>query len=130
MKACGVGGWTGRALFGLLLVGLTAPPAYGQATSQDFVTWLNSTVDHIVATRLEQTSSSHQVEAPSALPSSTSLVDNASVSDLIGLALAPPTFPRADAGQAEATSQAFTISPYAILAALTGRDPNDPYFYQ
>ena len=80
--------------------------------------------------RLEQTSGSNQTEAPSALGSSTTLVDHASASDLIGLALNPATFPRSETDEAEATSQTITISPYTILAALTGRNPDDPWVYQ
>lgn len=117
------------ALVALWTLFLTSP-LQGQAPDQGFEEWLNATIDAIVATRLEQTSSSKQVEAPSALGSSTSLVDNASVSDLVGLALTPPTLPRGRTGDAEATSQAFTLSPYAIISALTGQDPDDPYYYQ
>ena len=57
-------------------------------------------------------------------------MDHSSASDLIGLALNPPAFPRPSSDEAEATSQTFTITPYTLLAAFNGFRPLDPLFYQ
>lgn len=125
----GPGRSVGAGVLLVLALGLLAPPAEGQETV-GYVDWLNRRIDDAVAARLNQRGISKQVEAPSLAASSTTLVDHASFADVLGVAFNPPTFPRANAGEPEASSQTFSLTPYAVLSAVAGVSPDDPFFYE
>jgi len=81
-------------------------------------------------TRVEQTDNTKQTETPSMSASSTSLVDQSSASDLIGVATnLAGLSATSNSNQQSANSVSVTASAYSLLAALNRVDPLNPVFY-
>ena len=101
------------------------PPASG---STSFNAELNALIR--AKARVDQTDNTKQTETPSIGANSTSLVDQSSASDLIGLAT---NFAGLSASsndnQKETSSVSVTTSAYALLAAMNRVDPLNPVFY-
>lgn len=114
-----------RVALGVAALVLLAEPV----GAQGFTDWLNARVDEAVAARLTQRGSGRQTEAPSIARSSTALVDHPAFADLVGLALdLLPTF--GQDGDTERPATAVTVTPYTVLTALLGLDPDDPFVYR
>src|SRR5947209_2519804 len=109
----------------------TASPA-----PDNFVVWLNNRVEKEAADQeatalINQGSNANQTETPSAGDNSTSLVDQSSASDLIGvgLNLAGLTNGGNASGDKNSSPVSVTASAFSLYAALKGADPLDPVFY-
>ena len=103
-----------------------AEPVRGQTLPD----WLNARVDEAVAARLEQRGSGRQTEAPSSAQGSTTLVDHASFADLVGLSANILPTVGDDTNGSDPRTTAVTLTPYAVVSALLGRDPDDPFHYE
>ena len=81
--------------------------------------------------KLDQTSKTKQTETPSMSENSTSLVDQSSASDLIGVALnlSGLSAKSNDENKMEADSISVTASAYSLYSAFQGVDPLNPVFY-
>ncbi|MDT4952412.1 MAG: hypothetical protein QOJ02_550 [Acidobacteriota bacterium] len=92
--------------------------------------WLNCQVTQVAGTRLNQQANNKQSEAPSIADSSTSLVDQTSAPDVLGIAvnLAGLSAGSKDSGK-DNSAMSFTTSAYALYASLRKHDPLDPAFY-
>lgn len=101
------------------------PPAAG---STSFNAELNALIR--AKARVDQTDNTKQTETPSIGANSTSLVDQSSASDLLGIAT---NFAGLSASsnddQKETSSVSVTTSAYALLAAMKRVDPLNPVFY-
>ncbi len=109
---------------------LAASPASAQAEQEDYIEWLNRLIREITSARVNQRSNTNQAEAPTVSGNTTSLVDQSSASDLVGLALNLAGLgggTTEDARDVNAIS--VTVSAYALYAALRGADHLDPAFY-
>lgn len=117
-------------VFAVSLVLGTLPP--GAIKGQDLGAndWVNQRIEVMVAALVNQSSITNQVESPTIGSASSSLVDRASAADVVGLALNPQLLNQNSSGLVDASSQTVTLTPYAILAAVAGHDPNEPFFYQ
>jgi len=98
-----------------------------RATEPDFTQWINDQVHAAVTQRFSQRSPSKQTETPSQDVGSSTLVDQSSAADLMGVAL--------DLGKLALDrdkapdSGAASVTAYAIYAAVKGVDPLNPQFY-
>ena len=106
---------------------VVAPPA-------DFNNWLDNRIkDRIKAVaqaRIDQRSNVNQTEAPSISDNSTSLVDQSSASDLIGVALNLSGLGAGtNTSDKDKNSAAVTATAYSLYSALKGEQPLDPSFY-
>jgi len=80
--------------------------------------------------RVDQTDNTKQTETPSISGASTSLVDQSSSSDLIGLAANfAGLSATSNSEQPEPSSVSVTTSAYSLLAAINRVDPLNPVFY-
>lgn len=123
MKLC-----TTLAVLGAIF--LFSLPAEGQsAEDESLATWLNKKIEGAVQARLDQRSNTNQTEAPSQSANSTSLVDQTSASDLVGIGLHLADLSASNRDNTDATSASATASAYAAYAALSGANPLDPSFY-
>lgn len=93
----------------------------------DFTGWINCRYDEIAAARISQRGNTQQVELPSIAENTTSLVDQSSAPDLMGLALDLAGLNKdSDSGK---TAMAATFSAYALYARGLNHDGLDPAFY-
>lgn len=95
-------------------------------------TSLNATLNARIRSkvRVDQTDNTKQTETPSMSASSTSLVDQSSASDLIGVATNLAGLSAlSNKNQQDASSVSVTASAYSLLAALNRVDPLNPVFY-
>lgn len=93
----------------------------------DFTGWMNCRYDEIAAARISQRGNTQQVELPSIADNTTSLVDQSSAPDLMGLALDLAGLNKgSDSGK---TGMAATFSAYALFARGSNHDGMDPAFY-
>ena len=93
----------------------------------DFTAWMNCRYDEIAAARISQRGNTQQVEMPSIADNTTSLVDQSSAPDLMGLALDLAGLNKdSDSGK---TAMAATFSAYALYARGANHDGLDPAFY-
>lgn len=113
----------------LLMVPLATPSVWAQAPPEDLPLYLNRRVKEVAASRMNQRSNTNQTEAPSMSGNSTSLVDQSSVSDLIGVALNLAELSGASVNDQETTSASVTVTAYAFYAGLKGIDSLDPATY-
>lgn len=102
----------------------------GCPSSQDLNDCINVRARELVKAKTDQNSSTKQTETPSASANSTSLVDQSSASDLVGVALnlAGLTGSSQSNGN-QPNSFSVTTSAYALYSAFTGVDPLNPDFY-
>jgi hypothetical protein len=100
-----------------------------ESEPKNYVEWINRQIDNKVSALINQGSNANQTETPSASSNSTSLVDQSSSSDLIGVGLNLAGLSGGDADGKDATSVSVTTTAYALYAALQGADPLDPVFY-
>lgn len=107
-------------------------PASAQGVD-DFNNWLSNRIDErIKATaqaRIDQRSNVNQTEAPAIGDNSTSLVDQSSASDLIGLALNLSGLANGNNNSQDKNSAAVTATAYSLYATMNGAEPLDPSFY-
>lgn len=91
---------------------------------------LNSLLNDYIRAKIDQTHTTKQTETPSASENTTSLVDQSSASDLIGVAMNLAGLQAdTDDNAPEADSFSATASAYALYAAAKGVDPLNPIFY-
>ncbi len=102
----------------------------GCSTSPDLTSCVNARIVELVKAKADQNSNTKQAETPSSSSNSTSLVDQSSASDLVGVGmnLAGLTG-NSNSADNEPTSVSVTTSAYALYAAFKGVDPLNPDFY-
>jgi hypothetical protein len=109
-----------------------SPPAT-PAESSNFNNWLSNRIDERIKAssqaKIDQRSNVNQTEAPSVSDNSTSLVDQSSASDLIGVALNLAGLTKGTNNSDEKNSAAVTATAYSLYSALRGEEPLDPSFY-
>jgi hypothetical protein len=115
-----------------------ASPAVGSAVPvaqvNDFNNWLNNRIEErikaVAQARIDQNSNVNQTEAPSISDNSTSLVDQSSSSDLIGVALNLAGLGGGtNNANPDKNSAAVTATAYSLYSAFRGEQPLDPSFY-
>jgi hypothetical protein len=109
-------------------------PAAPTPQVKDFNNWLNNRIEErikaVAQARIDQRSNVNQTEAPSISDNSTSLVDQSSSSDLIGVALNLAGLGGGNnTGDQDKNSAAVTATAYSLYSALRGEQPLDPSFY-
>lgn len=111
---------------GLLFLISIALPIFAQP--QTLGEWTAARRLQLAETALDRANiASKQVEAPATAGGGTSLVDQSSAADLVGLAL---NFAGLQTGDGEtAKPQTVTATAYALFAAIHGLDPLDPVNY-
>ena len=115
----------------LVLVSIQfAARGQGCSTSPDLTSCVNARIVELVKAKADQNSNTKQTETPSSSSNSTSLVDQSSASDLVGVGmnLAGLTG-NSNSTDNEPTSVSVTTSAYALYAAFKGVDPLNPDFY-
>lgn len=109
----------------------TVPPA-SPAQPDDFNNWLNSRIEQRVkaATQagIDQNSNANQTETPTIADNSTSLVDQSSASDLVGVALNLAGLTK-DSNGNDKPSSTVTATAYSLYSMFRGEQPLDPAFY-
>ena len=109
-------------------------PTASPVQPDDFNNWLNARIEQRIKTvteaRIDQRSNVNQTETPAIGDNSTSLVDQSSASDLLGVALnlAGLTGDRNN-GNSEKPSAAVTATAYSVYSMFRGEQPLDPGFY-
>ena len=111
-----------------------AAPAVAVPQGNDFNNWLNNRIEErikaVTQARIDQNSNVNQTEAPSISDNSTSLVDQSSSSDLIGVALNLAGLGGGtNNSNADKNSAAVTATAYSLYSAFRGEQPLDPSFY-
>lgn len=97
--------------------------------SDNFMVWLNDKVEEKSVALINQGSNANQTETPAASAASTSLVDQSSASDLVGVALNLSGLSGSTNNDQDVNSASVTASAYSLYAAFKGADPLDPEFY-
>jgi len=94
----------------------------------DFNSYLNCKVATVAKARINQRRATNQTETPSISSNSTSLVDQSSPADLVGVAanLAGLT---TNSKETKTTSTSVTATLYSIAAVASGVNPLNPTFY-
>lgn len=111
-------------------------PSTAPATADgvnDFNNWLSTRIDERIKAnaqaRIDQRSNVNQTEAPAIGDDSTSLVDQSSASDLIGLALNLSGLANGNNNSQDKNSASVTATAYSLFATMNGAQPLDPSFY-
>src|SRR6266567_3614474 len=104
------------------------------APQQDFNNWLDNRIKErikaVAQARIDQRSNVNQTEAPAITDNSTSLVDQSSASDLIGVALNLSGLTGGNnTSDKDKNSAAVTATAYSLYSALRKQEPLDPSFY-
>jgi len=112
------------------LFAVSASAQDGGCSGRSFDIWLNCEVARVAGARLNQQAPNKQAETPSIASNSTSLVDQTTAPDLLGIALnlAGMSGGTNNTGE-DKTTIAFTTSAYALYSAFLQKDPLDPAFY-
>ena len=110
------------------------PAAVPVPQVNDFNNWLNNRIEErikaVAQARIDQNSNVNQTEAPSISDNSTSLVDQSSSSDLIGVALNLAGLAGGtNNANPDKNSAAVTATAYSLYSAFRGEQPLDPSFY-
>jgi len=126
-------------LAALAIVVAFAPPGRSQSNGDPlkacenqtttFDTWTACLIDKVATPIVNQRHPAKQVEVPSIADNTTSLVDQTSSPDLVGLALNLAGLKENSDASGNGTSGTITTSAYALYAAAKNRDPLDPDFY-
>lgn len=110
---------------------VTPPPA--PQVVDDFSSWMSTRIDERIKAsaqaRIDQRSNVNQTESPAIGDNSTSLVDQSSASDLIGLALNLSGLANGNNNGQDKNSASVTASAYSLFATMNGAEPLDPSFY-
>lgn len=102
----------------------------GCSTSPDLTSCINARIVELVKAKTDQNSNTKQAEPPSTSGNSTSLVDQSSASDLVGVGLNLAGLTgNSNSTDNEPSSVSVTTSAYALYAAFKGVDPLNPDFY-
>src|SRR5439155_1304113 len=113
----------------LLLLVFSGGVAFAQCfTPRDFDEWINCRVEQIASARINQRGNTQQTESPAVSSNSTSLVDQSSAPDLVGLALNLGGL-TSKSNDPNTSTSSVTTSLYALYAATLKHDPLDPAFY-
>ena len=115
----------------------TAPTANAQPASpaqpDDFNNWLNARIEQRIKAatqaRIDQRSNVNQTESPAIADNSTSLVDQSSASDLVGLGLNLAGLTKDNNNSNDKTSATVTATAYSLYSMFRGEQPLDPAFY-
>lgn len=109
----------------------TVPSAASPAQPDDFNNWLNARIQQrikaVAQARIDQRSNANQTETPAIANNSTSLVDQSSASDLVGVALNLAGLTQD--GNSDKPSAAVTATAYSLYSMFRGEQPLDPGFY-
>jgi hypothetical protein len=107
-----------------------AAHAQGCSTSPDLTTCVNTRIVELVKAGTDKNSNTKQTEPPSSSGNSSSLVDQSSASDLVGVGLnLAGLTANSNSTDNEPHSVSVTTSAYALYAAFKGVDPLNPDFY-
>ncbi|HEX6186575.1 MAG TPA: hypothetical protein VFZ40_00730 [Pyrinomonadaceae bacterium] len=111
----------------------TAPAAPPQQPD-DFNNWLNARIEERIKAnaqaRIDQRSNVNQTETPAIANNSTSLVDQSSASDLVGLGLNLAGLTQDNnSGNSDKPSATVTATAYSLYSMFRGEQPLDPAFY-
>ena len=103
----------------------------GCPKSNDLNDCINVRVKSVLKAKTDQGNNTKQTETPSTSQNSTSLVDESSASDLIGVGLNLAGLKAASGSDnmADANSVSVTATAYSLYSALSGVDPLNPTFY-
>jgi hypothetical protein len=113
----------------LLVLTFSGVTAFAQcSTPRDFDEWINCRVEQIASARINQRGNTQQTESPALSSNSTSLVDQSSAPDLVGLALNLGGL-TSKSNDPNTSASSVTTSLYALYAAALKHDPLDPAFY-
>lgn len=91
--------------------------------------WLEKKIATNIAAKNDQRVPSKQTTTSSMSTNTVSIVDKATVADLIGLTVIPKGTTSSSTNVSLPTSVNVTISSYALYSAIAGKDPLDPNFY-
>jgi hypothetical protein len=125
-----------KAIFTSLIIALTivfSSPCFAQdcpAVQKSFDTWRECEIRNVANLIINQRERSRQVETPSIAGNTTSLVDQTSAPDLLGLGLNLVGLNSKGENTATGLSPSVTTSLYALYAAAVQHDPLDPAFYR
>ena len=104
-----------------------------QPRLDDFNTWLNARIESRVKAvsqaRIDQRSNVNQIETPAIADNSSSLVDQSSASDLIGVGLNLAGLTTGTNNDKDKNSAAVTATAYSLYSMFRGEQPLDPSFY-
>jgi hypothetical protein len=103
-------------------------PAQNCKNTQDLPSFVDCMLRGLVATRIRQTDTSKQVEAPSVSQNSTALADQSAAPDIIGGSFNPSAF-SSKSRTPNSTDTSLTLSLYGVYAGLARRNPFDDRFY-
>jgi hypothetical protein len=101
-----------------------------ESQTKSFDAWAGCLIDKVATPIVNQRHPAKQVELTSLADNTTSLVDQTSAPDIVGLALNLAGLKSESGASGSGTSGAITTSAYALYAAAKGRDPLDPDFYK
>lgn len=109
-------------------------PAASPAQPDDLNNWLNARIEQrikaVAQARIDQRSNVNQTETPAISDNSTSLVDQSSASDLVGLGLNLAGLTQDNnSDNNDKTSAAVTATAYSLYSMFRGEQPLDPAFY-
>ena len=95
----------------------------------DISSYLGERIDVIIKTKIDKSDNSKQAETPSGSENTTSLVDQSSASDLVGVGLTLAGLSATPTDGQNASAVSVTTTAYPFYAAIKGVDPLNPGFY-
>jgi hypothetical protein len=123
-----------RSAGGAIRSSVTSPPVAGETNTQgrrkmDVSSYLGERINIIIKTKIDKSDNSKQAETPSGSENTTSLVDQSSASDLVGVGLTLAGLSATPTDGQNASSVSVTTTAYPFYAAIKGVDPLNPGFY-
>jgi hypothetical protein len=123
------------ARYALILLAVFSAPSLARAQevcpdSTDLNDCLNFRVKKVLGAKTEQNGNTKQTETPSVSDNSTSLVDESSAPDLVGVAFNLAGLSASSNGEDEDTdSISVTATAYSLYSKFKGFDPLNPHYY-
>jgi hypothetical protein len=100
-------------------------------SGKGYPAWLNCRIERVLAASAGPGGDDKQAEIPSVSDDSSTLIDNSSTSDFIGVGMSLVGVRDRDDGQTTSGTTSVTVTGYSLLAAAHGRDPlrNADFYY-
>jgi hypothetical protein len=121
------------AFFAIVLLAPTLAAAQDPClteTTPAFAAWLNCRIERVLAATGGPAGDDKQTETPSVSDDSSTLLDNSSASDFIGLGMSLIGVRNESGTQTTSGTTSATVTAYSLLSAAYGLDPlKDPNFY-
>jgi hypothetical protein len=118
------------ALILFIVIVQTIARAQGCPASTDLNDCINVRARELVKAKADQNSNTKQTETPSANQNSTSLVDQSSASDLVGVGLnLAGLSATSQSKEKQPSSLSVTTTAYTLYSGFKGADPLNPDFY-